>query len=50
MMNEDEDDYECNPGWLRKVNDYWLRMKERGYWKEGKGWTDKGRREILKEE
>lgn len=27
---------------------YWEQMRERGYWKDGTGWTEKGWREMLK--
>ena len=28
--------------------DYWERMRAEGYWIDGKGWTNKGMREMLK--
>lgn len=27
---------------------YWQRMRQEGYWVDGKGWTEKGWREICK--
>jgi hypothetical protein len=28
--------------------DYWQRMRDEGFWVDGKGWTDKGIREMCK--
>jgi len=48
----DEDENECGkpcPPWdtCEECAEYWQRMKQEGYWKDGR-WTDKAMREMAK--
>lgn len=27
---------------------YWQRMRDKGFWEDGKGWTEKGMAEIIR--
>ena len=54
-MNQDEPEEEsqclrpCPPEVpCEECADYWDRMRAEGFWVNGKGWTDKGWREICK--
>jgi hypothetical protein len=49
LMPEEESHCQrpCEPPGCEECTDYWVRMEEEGFWKDGH-WTEKGWREILR--
>jgi hypothetical protein len=41
-------DYNLRYPWEDDDDEYWQRMRDEGFWKDGTGWTDKGMREMMK--